>query len=39
LPLGASAGVILAPAGEDGQSRWLSERIEAYPNGLSVFAS
>jgi hypothetical protein len=29
-------GVILAPAGEYRQSRSLSERIGAYPNGLSV---
>ena len=39
LPFGYSAGVILSPVGEDGQSGRLSERIEAYPNGLSVFAS
>jgi hypothetical protein len=30
-------GAILAPAGEYRQRRRLSERIETYPNGLSVF--
>jgi hypothetical protein len=30
-------GAILTPAGEYRHRRRLSERIEAYPNGLSVF--